>query len=431
MSTEALAVQDWGREPTTPRVLALLRAAADEVDAGAEEPRWRLCDEDLAEALSLLGRLRAASERLEVGVVTEALERGLPTEQGWGAHDWVARHASTTAPAAAHSHVSRVCCMARASVRTRGGSAPDGEVSVVAAAYAAGSLSLAKADLLVRFDEDLGRVADPIELEADLRVLVEAAQDTSDRPGLTERELTTAIRYAGRLLRPARDLTREGEALRRGRSLTKRRGPAGLAEYLLLLDPEGAATVDSAVAALSGPVPGPEGEPDLRSAAHRRADALLDVIRRGIASPGEVTTTERAQVLVTIALDRLRDQIRGGGVTDSGEVLDPATVRRMACDAGIVPAVLGSRSEVLDLGRSVRLFTPGQRRLLWRRDGGCSYPGCTVPPAWTEAHHIRHWVDGGRSDIANAALLCQRHHSVVHARGFTATVHATGVRWHL
>jgi hypothetical protein len=103
----------------------------------------------------------------------------------------------------------------------------------------------------------------------------------------------------------------------------------------------------------------------------------------------------------------------------------------MACDAGIVPMVLGSRGEVLELGRAVRLFTRGQRRLLWQRDGGCTYPGCTMPQAWTEAHHVRHWAHGGPTDVSNAALLCQRHHTVVHGRGLTATVTDTRVTWHL
>ncbi len=297
--------------------------------------------------------------------------------------------------------------------------------------YACGSLSLAKADQLARFSDEVARVADPELLEADLRLLISSAKDTPGRPGLTERQLKVAIGYAGRLLRPARELAGEEQRLARGRSLTKRPGPAGLAEYILRLDPEGAARIDAAVAALSAPVPGPDGEPDQRCGAHRRADALLAIIARGVSAPQGVSTSERAQVMVTIPLQALREQVRGGGVSESGQVLSPGAVRRLACDAGIVPAVLGPDSEVLDLGRSVRLFTPGQRRLLWRRDGGCSYPGCTIPAIWTEAHHITHWVDGGPTDLANAALLCQRHHTQVHARALTATITDHRVTWHL
>ena len=72
-------------------------------------------------------------------------------------------------------------------------------------------------------------------------------------------------------------------------------------------------------------------------------------------------------------------------------------------------------SEVLDLGRSVRLVSPAQRRALVVRDGGCVWPDCDRPPAFTDAHHLRHWVDGGATDLANLALVCRRHHRLVHA----------------
>ena len=85
---------------------------------------------------------------------------------------------------------------------------------------------------------------------------------------------------------------------------------------------------------------------------------------------------------------------------------------------------------LVELGRALRLFTPGQRRLLEQRDAGCSFPGCTTPPAWCQAHHVQHWSRGGPTDITNAALLCQRHHTHVHRHDLTATITTTGVTWH-
>lgn len=104
-------------------------------------------------------------------------------------------------------------------------------------------------------------------------------------------------------------------------------------------------------------------------------------------------------------------------------ILAPATVRQLACDADVIPVVLGSHGEILDLGRAVRLFTRAQRRALWHRDGGCTYPGCDVPAGWTQAHHLVHWADGGPSDLQYAALLCQRHHTHVHDKRLIASVH--------
>jgi hypothetical protein len=117
-----------------------------------------------------------------------------------------------------------------------------------------------------------------------------------------------------------------------------------------------------------------------------------------------------------------------GGV-DAGTLLAPETVRRIACDAAILPAVLGTEREVLDWGRTKRLFTPGQTRRLWVRDGGCTWPGCTIPAAWTDAHHLIHWVHGGATDLDNAALLCGRHHTLVHTRRHAGTLTHGRVQW--
>ena len=103
----------------------------------------------------------------------------------------------------------------------------------------------------------------------------------------------------------------------------------------------------------------------------------------------------------------------------------------MACDASIIPAVLGTRSEQLDLGRTVRLATPKLFLALCLRDRGCTFPGCSRPPGWCDAHHGVHWCDGGPTDLSNMALLCPRHHTIVHQKGYTATITTSEVTWHL
>lgn len=122
-------------------------------------------------------------------------------------------------------------------------------------------------------------------------------------------------------------------------------------------------------------------------------------------------------------------------MTTGGHVLTPETVRRLACDAQVVPAVLGSNGEVLEQGRAERLFRPGQVRHLWLRDQGCTFPGCTRPASWADAHHLVHWVDGGPTDVGNAALLCQRHHTIVHTHRYAGQVvdhgHGPRVVWDL
>ncbi|MDN5765440.1 MAG: HNH endonuclease [Humibacillus sp.] len=120
----------------------------------------------------------------------------------------------------------------------------------------------------------------------------------------------------------------------------------------------------------------------------------------------------------------------GGGSCLSGDVLSAAMVRRLACDAAIIPVILGSDSQPLDVGREERLVTRAMRTALWLRDGGCSFPGCSTPAQWTDAHHVRHWLHGGTTCLGNLALLCRRHHVYVHEKDLTATITDTSVTWH-
>ena len=96
-----------------------------------------------------------------------------------------------------------------------------------------------------------------------------------------------------------------------------------------------------------------------------------------------------------------------------------------------MPALLGTDTEPMELGRAARYFTTGQKRALYLRDGGCTYPGCTMPAHWSDAHHVDYWSLGGLTDIDNAALLCERHHTKVHTRDLTCTVTPRGVTWHV
>ena len=102
------------------------------------------------------------------------------------------------------------------------------------------------------------------------------------------------------------------------------------------------------------------------------------------------------------------------GLTDTGTELEPSVLRRIACDATIIPVVMGTRSEVLDVGRASRTIPPAIRRALIARDGGCVWPGCNVAPIGCDGHHLLHWADLGPTTLANLALLCRTHHKFLH-----------------
>jgi hypothetical protein len=122
---------------------------------------------------------------------------------------------------------------------------------------------------------------------------------------------------------------------------------------------------------------------------------------------------DRPQVVVTVDIDHLREET-GAATLDDGAVLSPTAARRLACDARILPAVLGSAGQVLDVGRERRLFTGPLRRALVLRDRGCAFPTCDRPARWCEGHHVRSWLDHGPTNLNNAVLLCGHHHRVIH-----------------
>ena len=171
----------------------------------------------------------------------------------------------------------------------------------------------------------------------------------------------------------------------------------------------------------------PAGPDDDRPIARRRADALIELAEqaageRGVAAdepdpepeePARGPVRGRPMLLVTIDAERLRTGV-GHGVLDSDRTISVGEARRLGCDAGVVPVVLGGASQPLDVGRMSYTVPDGMRRALIVRDRGCSFPGCDRRPRRCQAHHVRHWADGGPTKIDNLALLCRFHHQLLH-----------------
>ncbi len=99
---------------------------------------------------------------------------------------------------------------------------------------------------------------------------------------------------------------------------------------------------------------------------------------------------------------------------DTGERISADQARRLACEAGIIPAVLGGASQVLDLGRKRRFHTTSQRIALALEQGGCTAQGCDWPPGMCHAHHDTPWSRGGPTSVRQGRLLCPRHHARAH-----------------
>ncbi|MGC0274441.1 DUF222 domain-containing protein [Pseudactinotalea sp. Z1739] len=474
---------------TVTQAPSLLAQMALTLDALAQGEWWRVPEGDLVEVLGALGRVRHQLSRAEVRATAEVIDRGIPRDRCLTPVDYLTQAQARQAPMPPVGHALMTVRLAEA-VRTlnggpglgtgpggaqeeggavaqldpaQGGAADDGlaeqdggqakqdaPLRGTLAAFDRAELGPSRAAAIVQFHDEVAPHSPPDALAAAMTTINQGATDTFGPRGLardalgidrdpesvirkhgwTDRQLRVVLGTSRKIIKPARE---KEESERRGRTFRSLHSlPVGedLTEYRLVVEPEGAAVVDAAISALSAPEKDDDGAADPRTPAQRRADALLTIVRRGVSAPEGVSQTTKAQVMVTIPLTALTEGVDGAGITMTGQVLSPTTVRRLACDGSIIPAVLGTEGQILEMGHDKRLFTPGQHRALWHRDKHCSYPGCTIPPQWCDAHHVRHWADGGPTDMDNGALLCGRHHTYVHANDVTATVTSAGVTWH-
>ncbi|MBU8867187.1 HNH endonuclease [Paenarthrobacter sp. MMS21-TAE1-1] len=125
--------------------------------------------------------------------------------------------------------------------------------------------------------------------------------------------------------------------------------------------------------------------------------------------------------------DPHHSRLSSGTATFTGP-MHPNTIRKIACDADILPVLLGTASRILDIGRTTRIFPPHIRKAITARDQGCAFPDCTMPAPWCEAHHITYWSHGGTTSTDNGTLLCSHHHHLIQKENWTITT-TTGVPW--
>ncbi|MGN7252986.1 DUF222 domain-containing protein, partial [Arthrobacter sp. SAFR-014] len=200
--------------------------------------------------------------------------------------------------------------------------------------------------------------------------------------------------------------------------------------------------------------PAPEPDLDRRTPAQQRLDGLVGASKAALAA-GTLPTTggRRPQVMVTIGYQDLLNSIQttaaqgpryapngnhpgtgpantptGSGTFTYTGPITASTVRKIACDADIIPVLLGSEGRILDIGRTARVFPPHIRKALNARDQGCAFPNCTIPASWCEAHHITYWSQGGTTSTDNGVLLCTHHHHLIHKEQWKIHV-KNGIPW--
>ena len=307
------------------------------------------------------------------------------------------------------------CTPAWASNRVRTGRLLVDSLPKTRAAWAAGKLNFEHVQIIRRAVKGL----DDNQIAVLDRALAAAAPDASPS-GLTDIAKTILEHLAPETAEQDRDVKTASQSLHLsdvpdGGYLTGDLDPettALLRAALAKFTPEGRVTV------------GPDGvvRPAL-PLSHRQALGLAEMARQALDfGSGHAGNADKPHLVISASLDDLRDQIGVGYLPGTGTI-PIADVRRIACDCKIIPVLLGSEGQPLNLGRTVRTATPAQRIALNERDKVCRHPDCHRPPADCEAHHVWHWLDGGPSDLDNMILFCRGHHTGHHKGDFTVAAH--------
>jgi Domain of unknown function (DUF222)/HNH endonuclease len=386
-----------------------LRRAADEVAAFAGGPLYGLSDESLCDAaVAAHGVVSRATAVLGL-LVREAHGRDLPHRQNaTSAVAWL-RDLLRVTPAEARLLVTL-------------GEILDGRPTL-ADAVVAGAVNTGQAAAIGRALADVP-VEEPALIDKVEAILVDEA--CQFEPTILRQLGERVLAHINPELADARlrdRLEREEKHARQRRALTLSSDGLGGTRIIGVLDAEGAAIVGAAMEPLAKPVRGDDG-PDLRTPATRRADALVDVCRLALVSGGLPDNGgQPPQLNVTVAFEALRSG-NAIGQLDSGDRLSPATTRRLACVAQILPIVLNGAGVPIDVGRSRRPYTGAARVAVLLRDGGCAFPGCDRPPRWTDIHHIVAWQNGGPTDRDNGVALCGHHHRLIHSSTWTVQLGA-------
>ncbi|MBM7489217.1 hypothetical protein JOD64_000439 [Micromonospora luteifusca] len=390
-----------------------LAQADGAVAACVDAATWAQAEHDLIAALDAAHRLEQRLAAVKLALIREIDARGTARAQGASSTAvWLRERLHLTIPAAR-----RLVDLATALDTANPG---------VRRALADATITLDQARVIADTVTTVHTAAGPEAADKAVGVLVHWAGQFD--PTLL-RKLGTRIldHVAPDIADTAARAALQAETTRatRDRHLTLSEQTDGRLRLTGTLDAETAGLLRAAI----DPLTAPSGPDDARTPGQRRHDALADVCRLSLRT-GQLPEHggEPAQIVVTTSYDGLARQLNTStldtgllhaGTLDTGLHLTPETVRRLACDATILPAVLGSASQVLDVGRQRRLITGPLRRALVLRDRGCAFPGCDRPPRWCDAHHIHHWADGGTTNLDNAVLLCGHHHRHLHHSDWT------------
>jgi hypothetical protein len=387
-------------------VVSELEAAISAARKSVENDLWSCAGVQVSDLLVTVHRFRAQVESMELHLVREVISRGIPAEVGAVNPRAYLMGALTMSPAEATVTVKLAETLGGRLVDTR-------------AALAAGAICRDRAKAILEVVTGLPPVASAEQQGEVEAILLESAAE------LNATDLRRMDKVMAAYLDPDGAEPRE-ETAKAKRAAHLRPNGDGTTTLKWTDTDEQMAHLQAALEPLSAPQPGPDGEPDRRDAAVRRADALADLVAL-VLRHGDLPASRgaRPHLIITITQQSFTNG-RGLGITATGEHLSTAAVRRLSCDADLTAIRIGTNGVPLSMGRTRRTVSPQQWLALVVRDSGCVFPNCDRPAAWCDAHHVRHWIEGGPTDLENMVLVCGRHHDAIHHGGWDVETGADG-----
>jgi len=396
-----------------------------------------------ADALLALSRIETEVTALRLRIMAAADDVAEET----GARDVAAWLAHQT-------HASPRSCRAELHLAA----ALDARWTRLGAAVADGVVSIAQAEVIARALDELPDDLDPdLLVKAEVYLVEAAAHHRPDQLRVLGRKILDVIAPHIGEAEEAKQLAREEERAWETTSLTLTRRGDGTTRVSGVLPDAAAVRLETYLDAYTSPRQHPAEQP--RVVEQRGTTAASRPRSRGRDAGAVVETTipqhrargqafcallehldpaklpahggDATTMIVTIDHHTLTNELGAAGLLGTDDKITAAHARRLACNAQILPAVLGGKSEILDFGRSRRLFSPAQHKAMRLRDQRCRGDGCTIPATWTEAHHLRPWSQFGKTNLDDGVLLCSHHHHRAHDPRYSTERRPNGdIRFH-
>jgi hypothetical protein len=389
-------------------ILAALSAIDAEIDSVQHAPAWSLSDEETRQALVRATRLAARVAALELKVAAHADRNQVGDASGaTSAAVWWAHQTRMTQREAA-----RKMKLARALESH----------DPVGHALAAGEVLTDQAQVITDVVEALPDTVQPgVRTQARDHLLDAARHFDARALRIQGRRILDVVAPEVGEAEEAKQLAAEEKKAEQNARLTMHDDGHGQTHGRFSLPTWVADMLRKQLHALAAPKAGGQGfDP------HGMGLAFAEYIRRYPTDQLPQAGGVSAAVVVTMTLETLLGGLKAAQL-DTGTMISPGLARKLACEAGVIPVVLGGKSQPLDVGRKRRFHTKAQRIAMAVRDQGCAAQGCERPGSWCHAHHLTPWSAGGGTSVKDGVLLCPRHHTLAHHHDYEAA-HLPGGR---